>query len=151
MRKIILLTLLGAAMSTAAETPARTFSWLSGHWCGGSAGELIEEFWLPEEGDVAVGVGRTVKAGKTTSLEFMRIEARDGETHFIATLPGQEPTKFKLMGSGADWARFENPQHDFPKRVEFRRSASGLHAEIAGPGDDGKEQVIPFDYRRCVD
>jgi len=81
----------------------------------------------------------------------MRIETRDGETHFVAVLEGQEPTKFKLTGSGADWARFENPQHDFPTRIEFRRTAGGLHAEIAGPGKDGKEKVIPFDYRRCVD
>jgi len=148
---LLMTCLLFAAVSPAAETPARTFSWLSGHWCGGSADELIEELWLPEEGDIAVGVGRTVKAGKTTSVEFMRIETRDGETSFIATLPGQEPTKFRLTGSGADWARFENPLHDFPTRIEFRRTPSGLHAEIAGPGDNGKEQVIPFDYRRCVD
>jgi len=153
MRKTILIamSLVFAAMNTAAETPARTFAWLSGHWCGGSADELIEELWLPDEGDMAVGVGRTVKAGKTTSVEFMRIETRNGETSFIAVLPGQEPTAFRLTASGADWVRFENPQHDFPTRIEFRRTSGGLHAEIAGPGGDGKEQVIPFEYRRCVD
>ena len=29
-----------------------------------------------------------------------------------------------MTASGADWARFENPQHDFPKRVEYRRTSS---------------------------
>jgi hypothetical protein len=139
------------AQSPAAEPAAQQFRWLSGHWCGQSGDQLIEEFWLPDEGDVAIGVGRTVKAGKTVSFEFMRIETRDGETNFIAVLAGQEPTKFKLTASGADWARFENPQHDFPKRIEFRLTGSGMHAEIAGPGRDGKEEVIPFEYRRCVD
>ena len=51
-----------------------------------------------------------------------------------------------MTASGDDWARFENPAHDFPKRVEYRRTPDGLHAEIAGPGKGGKELVIPFDY-----
>jgi hypothetical protein len=63
----------------------------------------------------------------------------------------QEPTPFKLSASGREWARFENRQHDFPKRIEYRRTESGLHAEIAGPGTAGEEQIIPYEFRRCVD
>jgi hypothetical protein len=70
--------------------------------------------------------------------------------NYVAQPQGGAPTAFALRASGADWARFENPQHDFPKRVEYRRTATGLHAEIAGPGRDGKEVVIPFDYRACA-
>jgi len=142
---------LSAVGIRAADTPAREFDWMAGHWCSKSDDTLIEEFWLPDEGDVAVGVGRTVKGDKTVSVEFMRIETRDGVTSFVALLPGQAPTAFKLTASGKHWARFENPQHDFPRRVEYRQTDSGLHAEIAGPGRDGKEKVIGFDYRRCVD
>jgi uncharacterized protein DUF6265 len=135
----------------AADSPAREFDWLSGHWCGRSGDQVIEEFWLPAAGDIAIGVGRTVKDGKTVSHEFMRIVTRDGVTSFIAVLEGQPPTAFKLIASGKHWARFENPQHDFPQRIEIRRTETGLHAEIAGPGKDGKEEVIPVDYTRCVD
>jgi hypothetical protein len=133
------------------DPPARRFDWLSGHWCGERAGELLEEFWLPPEGDLALGVGRTVKSGVTTSHEFLRIETRDGVTSLTAFHDNQPPTPFKLTAAGADWARFENPQHDFPKRIEYRRTASGLRAEIAGPGKDGQQAVIPFEFRRCVD
>jgi hypothetical protein len=136
----------------AADAPtARTFAWLSGHWCSQTGDELLEEFWMPAEGDIALGVGRTVKAGRVKTFEFMRIRTRDGETNYIAIHEGQPETAFRLTASGPDWARFENPQHDFPRRVEYRRTSSGLHAEIAGPGKDGKEVVIRFDYRRCVD
>jgi hypothetical protein len=133
------------------DPPARRFDWLSGHWCAEGGGQLLEEFWLPPEGSLALGVGRTVKNGVTASHEFMRIETRAGVTNYIAIHDGQPPTAFRLTTSGSDWARFENPQHDFPKRVEYRRVSSGLHAEIAGPGQDGKEQVVPFEFRRCVD
>jgi hypothetical protein len=149
------LTLFSTAMvhvlAAADDPPARRFDWLSGHWCSEVADQLREEFWLPVEGDVALGVGRTIRGGKTTEFEFMRIETRDGVTRFVAVLEGQAPTPFRLTASGAQWARFENPQHDFPQRIEFRRTPSGLHAEIAGPGKDGKEEVIPFEYRSCVD
>jgi hypothetical protein len=147
---------LGAALVQSAtlvadDPPSRRFDWLSGHWCSEGGGQLLEEFWLPPEGSLALGVGRTVKNGSTISHEFMRIETRDGVTNYIAIHDGQAPTPFKLTASGEDWARFENPQHDFPKRVEYRRSSSGLHAEIAGPGEGGKPVVIPIEFRRCVD
>ena len=140
-----------ASASPSAESPVRSFSWLSGHWCLQEGARLTEEFWLPDAGDVALGVSRTIESGKTTSVEFMRIETRNASTNFIATLEGQPPTPFELTQAGDGWVRFENPRHDFPRRVAYRRTPAGLHAEIAGPGRDGKEQIIPFEYRHCVD
>ena len=143
--------LVQSATLVAEDPAARRFEWLSGHWCGEGGGELMEEMWLPPEGSVALGVGRTVRNGITTSHEFLRIETRDGVTSLTAIHNGQAPTPFKLTASGSDWARFENPQHDFPQRIEYRRTPSGLHAEIAGPGEGGKETVIPYRFRHCVD
>lgn len=141
-----------ATVACAADAPAvPSFAWLSGHWCSQSEGQLLEEYWLPPNPGLALGVGRTLKAGKTVTFEFMRIETRDGITNYLAMHDGKPAVAFRLTASGADWARFENPQHDFPKRVEYRRTPAGLHAEIAGPGKDGREVVLPFDYRRCVD
>jgi len=144
--------LLVLATAAAANAPgARTFPWLSGHWCSQSDDVLIEEYWLPPNAELAIGVGRTLKAGKTVTFEFMRIETRNGVTNYLAMHDGKPAVAFRLTASGPDWARFENPQHDFPKRVEYRRTAAGLHAEIAGPGKDGKEVVLPFEYRHCAD
>ena len=142
-------SLFAAACPAADEPPAKRFAWMSGHWCSQQGESVIDEYWLPPAGDLALGVGRTVKGGKVTSYEFMRIETRDGVTSYVSLHDGQPATAFRLTSSGADWARFENPQHDFPKRIEYRRNASGLHAEIAGPGREGKELVIGFEYLRC--
>jgi hypothetical protein len=150
-RLLGLLVVVSTLAAADGSSPARDFGWLSGHWCSQHGEQLIEEFWLPVEGDIALGVGRTIKAGKTRDFEFMRIESRDGAIYLTSVLEGQAPTSFRLTASGTDWARFENPQHDFPQRIEYRRTSSGLHAEIAGPGADGKEKVIPFEYRHCVD
>jgi hypothetical protein len=125
------------------------FDWLAGHWCMEKDGQVVEENWLPARGGMLLSVGRTVAAGRVSSFEFLRIELRDGVVTFVAQPNGTPPTAFRLTAAGADWARFENPQHDFPRRVEYRRTGAGLHAEIAGPGEGGGERVIPFDYRPC--
>lgn len=140
-----------AAGGAPAPTPlVQDFGWLAGHWCSDDQGELVEEHWLGPRGALMLGVSRTVKSGKTTSFEFLRIEYRAGTAHYVAQPGGTPPTAFRLTVSGADWARFENPRHDFPKRVEYRRSARGLHAEIAGPGKDGRDLEIRFDYVPCA-
>jgi hypothetical protein len=139
------------AVTRAAESAAAPdLGFLVGHWCLEARGERIEEYWLPAAGDVMLGVGRTVKDGKTASFEFFRIEAKAGLTNYLAQPQGAPPTAFGLAAAGPGWARFENPRHDFPQRVEYRRTTTGLHAQIAGPGDGGKETVIAFDYRPCA-
>jgi len=152
MRKqtFLFLTMTMALAADADTVTAANLGWLSGHWCARSGNQLIEEYWLPAQGDLALGMSRTIEAGKTASFEFLRIEQGGEVTNYVAQPQGRSPTAFALIASGADWARFENPQHDFPKRVEYRRTAKGLHAEIAGPGRAGKETVIRFDYRACA-
>jgi hypothetical protein len=142
---------LSAALSLAASADTQTdLHWFTGHWCAEGGGQFIEEHWLAPRGDVMLGLSRTVKGAKTASFEFLRIEWTAGVPSYIAQPQGQSPVAFKLAASGEDWARFENPAHDFPKRVEYRRTADGLYAEIAGPGDGGKEMKIPFNYRTCA-
>ena len=136
--------------ASSADSPATAdLGWLSGHWCLESGGALIEELWLPPRGNLMLGVGRTVKDGKVLTFEFMRIESDTDVTNYISQHDGEAPVTFRMTASGANWARFENPAHDFPKRVEYRRTPKVMHAEIAGPDKDGKESVMRFEYRPC--
>ena len=143
-------SLLAFAMLAHPQAPtAPEFDWIAGHWCQDDGQESVEEHWLPARGGLLLGVGRTVAAGQVRAFEFLRIEMRDGKPVFIAQPNGVPPTLFTLTASGKGWARFENPQHDFPKRVEYRRTGHGLHAEISGPGEGGRETAIPFEYQPC--
>jgi hypothetical protein len=140
-----------ATVSLAATADPRpvTLDWFVGHWCSDREGAFIEEQWLAPRGDVLLGLSRTVRGAKTANFEFLRIEWADGVPSYIAQPQGAPPVAFKWVAGGKDWARFENPAHDFPKRVEYRKTENGLYAEIAGPGEGGKETVIPFDYKAC--
>src|SRR5690606_7429938 len=135
-----------AAQAMAAEP---TMDWLAGHWCGGEEGRSIEEFWLPEAGDSLFGLSRTLRDGKLKSFEYMHV-VRDGDKRGLYVQPdGAPPTLFVIAETGEGRVRFENPENDFPHIIEYRRDGENLRAWIAGPGPDGKEMKIPFDYRRC--
>lgn len=145
-------TMLGAALALWANTAAATgpkLDWLAGHWCGGDGERQIDEVWLPEAGGVLVGMSRTAKGEKNESFEFMRIVSDGESANFHVQPNGAPPTVFAMTEQGEGRIRFENPAHDFPNRIEYRREGAALHAWIAGPGRDGKELRIPFEYRRC--
>lgn len=139
-----------ASLSATASATTPEFGWLSGHWCLDRDGTRVEEAWLEPRGGMILAAGRTVKAGKAVSFEFLRIVWLSGAVEFIAQPNGEPPVTFNLIASGPGWARFENRQHDFPQLVEYRRTSTGLHAQISGPGRDGTEQAIPFDYSFCA-
>jgi len=138
-----------APAATSADTKPANLDWFVGHWCADRDGSFIEEEWLTSRGDLLLGLSRTVKGAKTSSFEYLRIEWEDGVPSYIAHPQGAPAVPFKWIAGGSDWARFENPANDFPKRIEYRKTKNGLYAEIAGPGEGGKELVIPFDYEAC--
>ena len=140
------LLLLGTA---GAVSPYSSIDWIAGHWCGEIGESTFEEIWLPPHGGVTVGVSRSLKGDMTTGFEFFRIADIDGVQSFIAQPSGNPPTVFGRTDGGEFWVRFENPEHDFPQRIEYRREGDSLHAEAAGPGKDGTEKVIRFNYELC--
>ena len=83
------------------------------------------------------------------SFEFLRIAEIDGVPTYHAQPGGRAPTAFKRSDGGAQWVRFENPAHDFPQRIEYRRDGDLLNAVISGPGKDGKTQQVPYALKRC--
>ncbi len=138
--------LIGSANDQAANP---SLDWLAGHWCADVGGKTVEELWLPPHGGVLVGLSRTISSDQTTGFEYFRIADLEGVQNFIAQPGGRPPTSFKRAAGGGAWVRFENPDHDFPQRIEYRREGDALHALIGGPGENGEDAVISFDYSPC--
>jgi len=88
-----------------------------------------------------------VSGGKTAEFEFLRIEQRDDGIYYVAQPNGQCPaTDFKLTRATGQQAVFENPAHDFPKRIIYKKLGDdSLTATIDG-GEGTKE--ITFSYQR---
>ena len=150
-RRLIVTTMLALAAAGSAQATGDDLAWMSGRWCSGSSDERVEEVWLTPAGGHLLGVSRTLKLDRLSGFEYLRIGLADGVMTYFAQPGGRPPTAFARVDGGADWVRFENTAHDFPQRIEYRRSGDALQAEISGPGEGGKELRIPIPYTRCPD
>jgi len=138
-----------APTESASQVPEEALAWLEGNWCGSDEDQQIEESWFAPRQDETTGMSRTISGGRVISFEYMRIASLDGVQTLLAQPDGNAPTKFARTDGGEGWIRFENKQHDYPQRIEYRREGGNLTAEIGGPGAQGKEEVISYRYAPC--
>lgn len=141
--------LLMAVALAAPSSSVQDLAWLSGCWASidGEAGS--GETWTAPAGGTLLGVGRTVKSGKTVSHEFMQIrETGSGQIAFIALPSGQKEASFPLVRLSGQEAVFENPQHDFPQRVIYRRDGDLLTGRVEG-SEGGETKGFDFPMKRC--
>jgi uncharacterized protein DUF6265 len=115
------------ALHTPAPGPLHDLGWLSGCWQGRDGDMIVEETWTDPCADRMLATGRTVDAatGRTAFFEFLRIEARGDRLVYIALPRGRGETAFPATKVEAHRLRFENPEHDDPKVIEYRLEADG--------------------------
>ena len=156
MHKLLLplaVALLGvAAHAQAPETKPtlQDFAWLAGHWRIEQGDRLVDEQWMAPAGGLMMGMARNVQAGKVREYEFtlLRQEA-NGDIFYVASPSKQSEAQFKLISLRNGEAVFENPEHDFPKKIVYARQADGsLLAAIEGPGRDGKPRRVEYPFKR---
>jgi hypothetical protein len=110
--------------------------WLAGTWIGTSGGNTFEERWIPAAGGSMLAVARALRAGTMSSFEFLCIVQRRGGLVYSAMPNGRSPaTDFALTSIDDSSATFENPAHDFPKKIRYSLRPDGsLEATISGDG-----------------
>lgn len=124
----ILLLVLGAAAE-----PRPLPAWLAGGWGAQQQdGSWSEEWWTPPRAGLMLGGGRSGKGDTVDWWEQTRIEQADGKIRFCALPKGQPGACFDATEVAASEIVFENPGHDFPTRVAYRRAGNELVAEISG-------------------
>ncbi|MEO1309451.1 MAG: DUF6265 family protein [Pseudomonadota bacterium] len=127
-------------VNAAAEEAAPDLGWLSGHWRAEREGRVSEEIWTDAEGGLMLAVNRSVRDGRARGFEFLRIQLF-GEPALYAQPGGGPATRFALVEAGAGYVVFENPDHDFPQRVLYRREGNRLTA-TASDLEGGNPQVF---------
>ena len=145
MVKLIFMVLLMSSATTQTRTLA-DLSWIAGAWqTEQGAKRQSEEHWTTAAGATMMGMSRTVVGEKTVEFEYLRIEQRADGIYYVAHPKARCPaTDFKLTRASATEAVFENPQHDFPKRIIYRKNGDdSLTASIDG-GEGTKSMSFAF-------
>jgi hypothetical protein len=139
--------LLVAPLSAQAPSSMDALSWITGTWRGTLGSAVIEEHWRAPQGGRMLGLSSTVSGDRMVAFEFLRIEQRPEGLFYVAQPNGWPPTDFKLTRLAGQEAVFENPQHDHPKVITYRRDGDSLTARIEGD-QRGQHAVQEFRFRR---
>lgn len=120
--------------------------WLAGAWIGTrGSGSSVEERWSPPLGGAMLAVSRTVNtSGKMVAFEFLRIVERDGGLVYMAQPGGAKATEFVLSELGQKRAVFDNPRHDYPKRIVYELSDEGGLTATIGYTKGGTPRRFEF-------
>jgi hypothetical protein len=127
-----ILILLALACNTSDKT-IQKLSWLNGTWqiidtSYSNHGVQVFEKWTAS-GDTAYhGLTYSVHQGDTEILEALQIGHRGKDLYYIATVNNQnggESVPFKSEYTTTDSLCFGNPEHDFPKFIQYFREKDG--------------------------
>jgi hypothetical protein len=148
---VALVVILAAAGADGApETRGiRQLAWLRGCWESVSEARTVEEQWTAPRGRSMVGLSRTVRGGELAAYELVVIRERGDRLVYIAHPSGQPSAEFLSTSLSEGSVTFENPGHDFPQRIGYRRQGPSLQAWIEGT-KDGQARRVEFPYRHVA-
>lgn len=141
---VLALTGCGATLETGHETtptdPALDeLAWILGRWetSRDERGCVYTEEWHRESTMLFVGHAHETCEPLTERQPFdesLRLEADTEGLVYVAWPTGQDRTEFPIRSGGASGFVAENPDHDFPTRIEYRRheDGSGFDAIVSG-------------------
>jgi len=146
---LVIVSSASASRGTRRSGPALKISdlaWLAGDWQTAPGGRArIEEHWTVPAGGTMIGMGRTVVGDKTAEFEFLRIEQRGDEIFYVANPNANCPqTDFKLTRLTGQEVIFENPAHDYPKRVIYRKNSAGSMVASIDAGETTKSHSFSY-------
>lgn len=122
--------------------PLDAVAFMAGTWCSSPppAGTMIEEHYTTPSANLVLGTTRYLREGATVGHEITRIEADSAGIVVLTPTPsGQAAVPFRMTESGPGRAVFENPEHDFPVRIEYEQVGDGLVARALGADGSGPE------------
>lgn len=149
MRTTICIISLLLGHSFAGAQKASPLNWLAGTWKMNTGSSYVIEQWKQLNDSTFRGKSLFVKApGDSVLQESIELSLRKGEWSYNPTVVDQnnrQPVKFQIIFIGKGEFICENPAHDFPQRISYRRNQNSLFASIEGKRK-GKYAKVNFDF-----
>lgn len=143
MKKIFLALIFAAGLTSATSQNVSKYSekdlvnlnWLEGTWMRTNTkpGRTSYEYWKRSSTGEMMGYNVLLQGTDTLSFEKMTILSKDNILYFVADIPeNKAPVFFQLTSLENLSFTCENPAHDFPKRIVYRRTDDRITATISG-------------------
>lgn len=123
--------------------------WMVGNWKIQAGNNIILEQWQVFNDSILIGKSVFIKNGTDTiPQESIALAFRKGDWYYIPTVNNQnagQPVAFKIILLKGTEFISENPEHDFPQRIAYRKIKNQLFASIEGR-KNGKYNKQNFDF-----
>lgn len=127
----------------------KAVQWMQGSWKINTPQGAIVEIWEVKNDSTLAGKSVFVKSNNDTiPQEQIELAFRNGSWYYIPTVGNQnngQPVSFKLIYLRGTEFISENPAHDFPQRIAYRRIKQNLYASIEGKRN-GQHSKQNFDF-----
>lgn len=128
--------------------PIDKAEWMLGEWTLQQGEEKMLERWSRSNDTLFEGASFSIIGTDTVWSEKMTLSEINNEVFYNALVADQNEGKavsFKLVSSSEGKLLFENPEHDFPQRILYRRfGLDSMVAEISLLNSSDKKQIFPF-------
>ena len=119
-------------------------SFLVGCWSNKTGSEETVERWNRPVGSAMLGNSQTVKDGRNTFFEFLKITAIENTLYYTPYVNGIERAPFKLTAAGNTSVQFENPKDAHLHVIRYTKQTKGLLVNLEFVGDDGKPEPVAY-------
>ena len=99
-------------------------NWLVGDWEQKLPDGTIRETWTRQNDSTFSGTSFFINAKDTVHFETIKLHQNIGKFVYSATIVGQnneEPIDFKLTSDAENTFIFENPSHDYPQKITYKK------------------------------
>lgn len=122
------------------------FDWLIGEWRCEQDGKTIIEQWQKVDRHCFEGSTYLYKNGQEIYLETIELIQNKGGIFYIPKVKEQNsglPVFFKLTQNDSVQFIFENPAHDFPQKIVYKKiNQDSLQVEISGKTSGEMKSLI---------
>ncbi|WP_321306943.1 DUF6265 family protein [Marinifilum fragile] len=141
--KYLILILFSISTYSCSSQDIQFLYFLEGNWQ--VEGKQQFEKW-EVKGNELIGMGYQLIDGKMKVLENVAIKPIEGKLVYQATVFNQNQGAtifFPLNESISDYYSFENPKHDFPKKIQyFKLRENRVKVNVLGDNDEGFSFVM---------
>ena len=124
--RLYIVLAVAAAPPAAACTLDEVADLLVGEWVAGGEGREVHERWTRASADTLEGAGYTVHDGTIGNPESLRLVSMLDGIYYIAKVGHNAvPVAFTMESCMGGRLVFVNPEHDFPRRLQYIKEADG--------------------------
>lgn len=125
--------------------------WFMGDWENLVNDAHFTEIWSQKNDSTLLGKSFVTVKNDTVFAEEVNLLQRNDSLFYIVNVKGQnneKPVSFHLTKAAKNELVFENPQHDFPTKITYKKITDDLMVATISGMKDGKQSSDEYEFKR---